>query len=84
MMEAECFEQDLNIFVKSAERNHTGDSINKQILFSQQLKTLEDEKEKLNGNRTRLNEIQREIHEKVFTISYNIPLAFFKVLRKAP
>ena len=32
--------------------------------------------------RTRLNEIQREIHENVFTIFYNIPLASLKVLKK--
>ena len=91
-MEAECFELDLNIFAKSAEGNHTSDSINKQILLSRQLKNLQDEKEKLKNEmdfinsatiaqvlhnpedeiqiksmyRTRLDEIQRELHEKVF------------------
>ena len=94
MMEAECFELDLNIFAKSAEGNHTSDSINRQILLSRQLKKLEGEKEKLKNEmdfinsttiaqvlhnpeneiqiksmyRTRLDEIQRELHEKVFTI----------------
>ena len=84
----------LEHFAKSAEGNHTSDSINKQILLSRQLKNLEDEKEKLKNEmdfinsatiaqvlhnpeneiqiksmyRTRLDEIQRELHEKVFTI----------------
>ena len=110
MMEAECFELDLNIFAKSAEGNHTSDSINKQILLSRQLKKLEDEKEKLKNEmdfinsatiaqvlhnpeneieiksmyRTRLDEIQRELNEKVFTIFYKILLASLKVLKKAP
>ena len=110
MMEAECFELDLNIFAKSAEGNHTSDSINKQILLSRQLKNLEDEKEKLKNEmdlinsatiaqvlhnpeneiqiksmyRTRLDEIQRELHEKVFTIFYKIPLVYLKVLKTAP
>ena len=109
MMEAECFELDLNIFTKSDEGNHTSDSINKQILLSRQLKKLEDEKEKLKNEmdfinsatiaqvlhnpeneieiksmyRTRLDEIQRELHEKVSTIFYKILLASLKVLKKA-
>ena len=109
MMEAECFELDLNIFAKSDEGNHTSDSINKQILLSRQLKKLEDEKEKLKNEmdfinsatiaqvlhnpeneieiksmyRTRLDEIQRELHEKVSTIFYKILLASLKVLKKA-
>ena len=110
MMEAECFELDLNIFAKSAEGNYTSDSINNQILLSWQLTKLEDEKEKLKNEmdfinsatiaqvlhnpeneieiksmyRTRLDEIQRELHEKVFTIFYKILLAPLKVLKKAP
>ena len=92
MMEAECFELDLNIFAKSDEGNHTSDSINKQILLSWQLKKLEDEKEKLKNEmdfiesmyRTRLDEIQRELHEKVFTIFYKILMTSLKVLKKAP
>ena len=109
MMEAECFELDLNIFAKSDEGNHTSDSINKQILLSRQLKKLEDEKEKLKNEmdfinsatiaqvlhnpeneieiksmyRTRLDEIQRELHEKVSTIFYKILLASLKVYKKA-
>ena len=55
MMEAECFELDLNIFAKSAEGNHTSDSINKQILLSRQLKNLEDEKEKLKNEMDFIN-----------------------------
>ena len=47
MIEAECFELDLNIFAESAEGNHTSDSINNQILLFRQLKKLDDEKEKL-------------------------------------
>ena len=47
MMEAECFELDFNIFAKSAEGNHTSDSINKQSLLSRPLTKLEDEKEKI-------------------------------------
>ena len=92
MMEAECFELDLNIFAKSDEGNHTSDSIKKQILLSRQLKKLEDEKEKLKNEmdfiesmyRTRLDEIQRELHEKVFTIFYKILMTSLKVLKKAP
>ena len=110
MMEAECLELDLNILAKSAEGNHLRDSINKQILLSQQLKNLEDEKEKLKNEmdfinsatiaqvlhnpqneiqiksmyRTRLDEIQWELHEKVFTMFYKIPLVYLNVLKKAP
>ena len=92
MMEAECFELDLNIFAKSDEGNHTSDSIKKQILLSRQMKKLEDEKEKLKNEmdfiesmyRTRLDEIQRELHEKVFTIFYKILMTSLKVLKKAP
>ena len=110
MMEAECLELDLNILAKSAEGNHLRDSINKQILLSQQLKNLEDEKEKLKNEmdfinsatiaqvlhnpqneiqiksmyRTRLDEIQWELHEKVFTMFYKIPLIYLNVLKKAP
>ena len=95
---------------KSAEGNHLRDSINKQILLSQQLKNLEDEKEKLKNEmdfinnatiaqvlhnpqneiqiksmyRTRLDEIQWELHEKVFTMFYKIPLVYLNVLKKAP
>ena len=54
-MEADCFELDLNIFAKSAEGNHTSDSINKQILLSRQLKNLEDEKEKLKNEMDFIN-----------------------------
>ena len=94
MMEAECFELDLNIFDKSTEGNHTSNSINKQILLYWQLKKLDDEIENLKNKidfinsatiaqvlhnpeneiqiksmyRTRLDEIQQELHEKVFTI----------------
>ena len=110
MMEAECLELDLNILAKSAEGNHLRDSINKQILLSQQLKNLEDEKEKLKNEmdfinsatiaqvlhnpqneiqiksmyRTRLDEIQWELHEKVFTMFYKIPLVYLNALKKAP
>ena len=110
MMEAECLELDLNILAKSAEGNHLRDNINKQILLSQQLKNLEDEKEKLKNEmdfinsatiaqvlhnpqneiqiksmyRTRLDEIQWELHEKVFTMFYKIPLVYLNVLKKAP
>ena len=45
----------MNIFAKSAEGNHTSDSINKQILHSQQLKKLEDEKEKLKNEMDFIN-----------------------------
>ena len=55
MMEAECFELDLNIFAKSAEGNHTSDSINKQILLSQRLKKLEEEKERLKNEMDLIN-----------------------------
>ena len=55
MMEAECFELNMNIFAKSAKGNHTSDSINKQILHSQQLKKLEDEKEKLKNEMEIIN-----------------------------
>ena len=55
MLEAECFELNMNIFAKSAEGNHTSDSINKQILHSQQLKKLEDEKEKLKNEMDFIN-----------------------------
>ena len=55
MLEAECFELSMNIFAKSAEGNHTSDSINKQILHSQQLKKLEDEKEKLKNEMDFIN-----------------------------
>ena len=55
MMEAECFELNMNIFAKSAKGNHTSDSINKQILHSQQLKKLEDEKEKLKNEMEFIN-----------------------------
>ena len=55
MMEAECFELNMNIFAKSAKGNHTSDSINKQILHSQQLKKLEDEKEKLKNEMDFIN-----------------------------
>ena len=34
--------------------------------------------------RTRLDEIQWELHEKVFTILYKIPLVYLKVLKKVP
>ena len=47
MIEAECFELDLNFFAESAEGNHTSDNINKQILLFRQLKKLDDEKEKM-------------------------------------
>ena len=33
---------------------------------------------------TRLDEIQWELHEKVFTILYKIPLVYLKVLKKVP
>ena len=33
--------------------------------------------------RTRLDEIQRELHEKVFTIFHKIPLVYLKVLKTA-
>ena len=55
MMEAECFELNMNIFAKSVKGNHTSDSINKQILHSQQLKKLEDEKEKLKNEMEIIN-----------------------------
>ena len=55
MLEAECFELNMNIFAKSAEGNHTSYSINKQILHSQQLKKLEDEKEKLKNEMDFIN-----------------------------
>ena len=55
MLKAECFELNMNIFAKSAEGNHTSDSISKQILHSQQLKKLEDEKEKLKNEMDFIN-----------------------------
>ena len=54
-MEAECFELNMNIFAKSVEGNHTSDSINKHILHSQQLKKLEDGKEKLKNEMDFIN-----------------------------
>ena len=45
----------MNIFAKSVKGNHTSDSINKQILHSQQLKKLEDEKEKLKNEMDFIN-----------------------------
>ena len=34
--------------------------------------------------RTSLDEIQWELHEKVFTMFYKIPLVYLNVLKKAP
>ena len=110
MMEAECFEVDLNIFAKSAVGSRTSDSINKQVLICRQLKKFEDGKERLKNEMDFINsatiaqvlhnpeyeieinlmylihldEIQQELHEKVFTIFYKIPMAYLKVLKKAP
>ena len=52
--------------------------------IAQVLHNPENEIEIKSMYRTRLDEIQRELHEKVFTIFYKILLASLKVLKKAP
>ena len=51
--------------------------------IAQVLHNPEDEIQIKSMYRTRLDEIQRELHEKVFTIFYKIPLVYLKVLKTA-
>ena len=52
--------------------------------ISQVLHNPENEIQIKSMYRTRLDEIQLELHEKVFTIFYKIPLVYLKVLKTAP
>ena len=73
MLEGECFELDLEIFAQLSGEDFESATTARQVQLSCELKQLEEDEEKLKNEiifiksmyRSRLDEIQKELHEKV-------------------